>query len=106
MAAGGIAYQTPFEMEEEAPGLSRSAKCTRAGVPLMLQLVQAPRETPASIPAIEQDLSQREYFGRAIPRQGALVWSEPARHVVAFVRAFDYFPFPSPWGHPRAQYEG
>ena len=104
--AGAIAYQTTFEIEEEDTGLSLSAKCIRAGVPLMLQLVQAARENPASIPAIEQDLSQREYFGRGIPRQGALVWSESARHLVAFVRAFDYYPFPSPWGHPQAQYEG
>src|SRR3989442_13707435 len=103
--AGAIAYQTTLEIEEEDTGLSLSAKCIRTGVPLMLQLVQAARENPASIPAIEQDLSQREYFGRGIPRQGALVWSKSARHLIAFEQAFDYYPIPSPWRHPPAQYD-
>jgi UDP-4-amino-4-deoxy-L-arabinose formyltransferase/UDP-glucuronic acid dehydrogenase (UDP-4-keto-hexauronic acid decarboxylating) len=104
--AGAIAYQTSFAIDEEETGFTLSAKCIRAGVPLMLQLVQAARQNPIAIPEVAQDLSQRQYFGREIPRDGALVWSQPAREVDAFIRAADYYPLPSPWRHPRARYAG
>jgi methionyl-tRNA formyltransferase len=35
-----------------------------------------------------------------------LVWSKPARRIVDFVRASDYRPFSSPWGHPKSQIGG
>jgi len=62
--------------------------------------------SPAAIPAILQDPSRRRYFGRNVPTGGQLVWSRPARDVVNFVRACDYLPFRSPWGHPRVRFEG
>jgi methionyl-tRNA formyltransferase len=30
-----------------------------------------------------------------------LSWNRPARWISNFVRASDFFPFPSPWGSPR-----
>jgi methionyl-tRNA formyltransferase len=104
--AGSIAYQTTFAIDEDETGLTLGVKCIRAGVPLMLQLVQAARQDPASIPALGQDLSRRQYFGREIPRGGLLDWSEPARKVVAFIRASEFYPFPSPWGHPLTACDG
>jgi UDP-4-amino-4-deoxy-L-arabinose formyltransferase/UDP-glucuronic acid dehydrogenase (UDP-4-keto-hexauronic acid decarboxylating) len=99
--AGSIAYQASFPIDEDETGFTLGAKCIRAGVPLMLTLVQTAREDPAAIPALRQDLTQRQYFGREIPRGGLLDWAEPAHKVLAFVRAFDFYPFPSPWGHPH-----
>ena len=104
--AGTIAYQTRFDISDDETALSLSMKCIRAGVPLLLQLVAAARENPANIPVIEQDLTERRYFGREVPRGGALSWSQPAGQVLAFLRAFDFHPFRSPWGHAHARLNG
>jgi UDP-4-amino-4-deoxy-L-arabinose formyltransferase/UDP-glucuronic acid dehydrogenase (UDP-4-keto-hexauronic acid decarboxylating) len=104
--AGTIAYQATFPIDEDETGLTLGTKCIRAGVPLMLQLAQTARQDPSAIPALPQDLSRRQYFGRDIPRGGLLDWSEPAHKVLAFVRAFDFYPFPSPWGHPHTACDG
>jgi UDP-4-amino-4-deoxy-L-arabinose formyltransferase/UDP-glucuronic acid dehydrogenase (UDP-4-keto-hexauronic acid decarboxylating) len=101
--AGTIAYQSRFDLDAEETALSLSVKCIRAGVPLLLQLVAAARTDPSSIPITEQDLTARRYFGREVPRAGALTWSLPASQVVSFVRAFDYHPFRSPWGRAHAR---
>src|SRR2546428_10066599 len=55
------------------------------------------------MPLRPQDLTQREYFGTGTPENGWLAWSRPAREVFNFVRTADYFPFPSPWQHPRSR---
>src|SRR6266513_6476154 len=60
----------------------------------------------SDLPSIRQDPSRRRYFGRTVPAGGQLAWSRPAREVVNFVRACDYLPFHSPWGHPWARLEG
>ena len=101
--AGPIAYQSSFPIEADDTALTLSLKCSREGVALMLRLLDAASEDPTSIPSVQQDLSQREYFGRQVPEDGWLSWSWPARKVVDFVRACDYFPFRSPWGHPRTR---
>src|SRR5262249_40367697 len=66
-----------------------------------LRLMETASTDPAAIPLTPQDLTKREYFGREIPQDGKLFWSLPAREIVNFVRACDYFPFPSPWRHPQ-----
>jgi methionyl-tRNA formyltransferase len=101
--AGPIAYQSLFPIEADDTALSLSLKCSREGVALMLRLLDAAAEDPSSIPSVQQDLSQRQYFGRQVPEEGWLSWSWTARRVVDFVRACDYFPFRSPWGHPRTR---
>jgi methionyl-tRNA formyltransferase len=101
--AGPIAYQSLFPIEADDTALSLSLKCSREGVALMLRLLDAAAEDPSSIPSVQQDLSQREYFGQQVPEEGWLSWSWTARRVVDFVRACDYFPFRSPWGHPRTR---
>jgi UDP-4-amino-4-deoxy-L-arabinose formyltransferase/UDP-glucuronic acid dehydrogenase (UDP-4-keto-hexauronic acid decarboxylating) len=103
---GAIAYTASFDITEEDTGFTVSARCVREGVPLLVRLVEAAADDPASIPATPQDPSRRRYFGRSAPNDGRIVWSKPAREVVDFVRACDYLPFPSPWGHPRASLRG
>ena len=100
--AGPIAYSTTFDVDGAATGFTLTADGVPVGVPLILQLVQVAAEGPAAIPAIEQDVRQRKYFGREVPRNGALIWSESASHIDRFVRAFDYCPFSSSWGPPHA----
>jgi methionyl-tRNA formyltransferase len=100
---GPLAYQSLFEIEEKDTGFSLSAKCIRFGMELIRRLLDAAAVNPASIPLIEQDLTQREYFGKGTPEDSWLDWSRPAREVYNFVRAADYSPFPSPWKTPRSK---
>jgi methionyl-tRNA formyltransferase len=103
---GAIAYAAAFDLTEGDTGLSASAKCVRHGLPLVERVLNAAEEDPAGIPAIAQDLSRRRYFGREAPQDGRLEWDRPAREIVNFVRAADYSPFRSPWGHPTTMVAG
>jgi methionyl-tRNA formyltransferase len=104
--AGATAYRADFPIEDTDTGLSLTAKCVRHGVPLLSRLIAAAAHDPSSIPAVEQDLSRRRYFGREVPNEGNVIWSASAQEVVRFVRAADYGPFESPWGFPRAFLDG
>jgi methionyl-tRNA formyltransferase len=99
--AGPIAFQAFFDITPEDTGLSVAMKCVRLGVPLVSKVVEAAVSGQAAIPRIEQDLRERTYFPPGPPDGGRVSWSAPARRIVDFVRASDYLPFPSPWGHPR-----
>jgi methionyl-tRNA formyltransferase len=98
---GHIVYQELFDIDDADTGLTLSARCIRLGIALVLRLMETASTDPAAIPLTPQDLSKREYFGREIPHGGKLFWTLPAREIVNFVRACDFFPFPSPWGHPQ-----
>jgi methionyl-tRNA formyltransferase len=101
---GAIAYEGRFPIDPADTGLSLSVKCVRQGLPLVTRLLETAAADPASIPARPQELARRRvYLARDVPNDGRLSWSEPARRIVDFVRAADYSPFPSPWGHPRAR---
>ncbi len=101
---GAIAYERAFEVAEDETGLSLSVRCVREGLPLLEQLLEDAGES--AIPKQPQDLSRRHYFGRDVPQDGKVEWQRPAEEIVAFVRACDYFPFSSPWDHPRARLDG
>lgn len=101
--AGPVAFCTRFDIEDSDTGVSLALKCVRAGVPLIEQLLAVAADDPGAIPRLEQDLSRREYFKPGPPKGGRLSWERSARAVVDFVRAADYRPFPSPWGHPTTQ---
>ncbi|MGH2921564.1 MAG: methionyl-tRNA formyltransferase [Gaiellaceae bacterium] len=103
---GAIAYEASFEIGDDDTGLSVSARCVREGLPLFERLLEAAERGRDAIPATPQDLARRRYFGADVPNGGRIVWSRPAREVVDFVRACDYFPFPSPRGQPRAGLDG
>jgi methionyl-tRNA formyltransferase len=104
--AGSIAYAASFDVDDADTGFRLTARCIRAGVPLVLRLVETAAVDPRAIPIIAQDLGHRRYFGREAPRRAAIGWSESATRIAALVRACDYTPFPSPWGHAHACYEG
>jgi methionyl-tRNA formyltransferase len=99
---GPIAWLDRFPLSETDTGLSVSGKCVRRGVPLVMKLVATAERDAAAIPRIEQDLSRRRYFSSGPPEQGRIDWSAPSADILRFVRAADYMPFPSPWGHPQA----
>lgn len=103
---GPIAYQETFPIEEQDTGLTVSTKCIRVGVELMLQLVDTAALDPDRLPVIEQDLGARTYFGAKVPNGGRLSWSQPAKSARDFVRACDFYPLSSPWGHPTAVIAG
>jgi methionyl-tRNA formyltransferase len=101
---GAIAYESQMAIDEDETGLTLSAKCVRAGLPLLHDLLQA--ASLDTVPRVPQPDGVRRYFGKEVPHEGRLVWTESAARVVNFVRACDYVPFPSPWGHPRAYLAG
>jgi methionyl-tRNA formyltransferase len=100
---GPIAYQTVFPVEESDTALTLSARCAREGLVLLKRLLEVAAKDPEAIPSIPQDLQKREYFGTEVPEGGRLSWTRAAPKVVDFVRACDYYPFRSPWGHPRTR---
>ena len=103
---GPIAYQATFPVEPTDTGLTVSTRCIRVGVDLMIRLVDTADRDPAQIPAVEQDLGKRSYFGREIPNDGRLSWAASATEVRDFVRACDFSPLRSPWGTPTAEIAG
>jgi methionyl-tRNA formyltransferase len=103
---GPIAFRQEIPTDDADTGLTLSAKCVRAGVPLLVKLLDVAEEDPAAIPSQPQDRSRRRYYGREVPDDGRLHWSQPADRIVRFVRACDYSPLPSPWGHPRTVIRG
>jgi UDP-4-amino-4-deoxy-L-arabinose formyltransferase/UDP-glucuronic acid dehydrogenase (UDP-4-keto-hexauronic acid decarboxylating) len=103
---GPIAWQERFDVESTDTGLALSGKCVRLGVPLLLRLATVAATDARLIPREEQDLSRRRYFSAGPPSEGRVDWAQPADAILRFVRAADYAPFDSPWGHPRAQLAG
>jgi len=104
--AGPIAYQSFFAIEDDDTALTLSFKCIRLGVPLMLQLLEMASTEPSKIPAIKQDPALRLYFGAGEPEEGQISWACAASKIIALVRACDYFPFHSPFGHARTSVRG
>jgi UDP-4-amino-4-deoxy-L-arabinose formyltransferase/UDP-glucuronic acid dehydrogenase (UDP-4-keto-hexauronic acid decarboxylating) len=103
---GPIAWQERFDIELTDTGLALSGKCVRHGVPLLLRLATVAAADASLIPREQQDPSRRKYFSAGPPADGRIDWAQPAAAILRFVRAADYAPFDSPWGHPRAQLAG
>ena len=99
---GPIAWLERFRIDDTDTGLSVSAKCVRAGLPLVFRLLTVAAEEPAAIPREPQDPSRRRYFSPGPPAGGSVEWTQPAAAILRFIRAADYAPFRSPWGHPQA----
>ena len=102
--AGPVAYWAELPIEPDDTGVSLSAKCVRAGLPLVERLLDDARS--GGIPRHEQDLARRGWHGAEAPHGGRLPWTLPAARAVDLVRAADYSPFESPWGHPTASLAG
>jgi UDP-4-amino-4-deoxy-L-arabinose formyltransferase/UDP-glucuronic acid dehydrogenase (UDP-4-keto-hexauronic acid decarboxylating) len=103
---GPIAWQERFDVDSTDTGLALSGKCVRLGVPLVLRLATVAATDASLIPREQQDLSRRRYFSAGPPAEGRFDWAQPADAILRFIRAADYAPFDSPWGHPRAQLAG
>jgi len=103
---GDITAQSTFSLELNETPLGLMHKCVEHGLPMIQNLLESAARNPASIPRIPQDLTMRRLFGRAAPEGGRVNWANPAQQIVNFVRACDYFPFPSPWGHPATTIAG
>lgn len=104
---GAIAYNAWFDLAEMATGLSCSMLCTRLGVPLVGKLLTAALQDGASIPAQSQNGAQRVLYKRnEVPFGAKIDWNKPAATLDAFIRASDYHPMPSPWGHPETGHNG
>jgi UDP-4-amino-4-deoxy-L-arabinose formyltransferase/UDP-glucuronic acid dehydrogenase (UDP-4-keto-hexauronic acid decarboxylating) len=104
--AGPIAWSESFELTDRDTGLSVSGKCVRAGIPLIVKLVETALQDPALIPRIPQVPERRRYLAAGPPESGSLEWTRPAAEISRFVRAADYAPFVSPWGHPVGTLDG
>ena len=103
---GAIAYAEEFPITDGETGFSLSLQCIRRALPLVRSLLDQAERDPGGIPFLQQDLSRRRYFGRNPPQDGRIEWGRPAQEVGRFVRASDFAPFPSPWGHPLAKTNG
>jgi methionyl-tRNA formyltransferase len=101
---GPIAYEAQVPIEDEDTGLTLSAKCVRAGLPLLGDLLQ--EAAWGAVPRKPQPNLPRRYYGREVPNEGRLLWTVSAARIVNFIRACDYLPFTSPWGYPRAYVAG
>jgi methionyl-tRNA formyltransferase len=96
---GAVAYEVRFPIREDDTGLTLSTRCAEHGLPLVEDLLATAARDPAAIPRRPQE-GERRYFGWEAPHEGHLDWTWPAQRIVNFVRAADFLPFASPWGHP------
>ena len=104
---GAIAYEAWFDLAPDATGLSCSVQCMRLGVPLVEKLVTTALDDHGAIPARPQDGSERVLYKKGdVPFGGRADWSKPAATLDAFIRAADYHPMPSPWGHLQTCFDG
>ena len=98
---GEIAYEATFPITESDTAITVYSKCVRLGVPLVAKLIETLAKDPASLRLVQQDMSKRRYLKRRAPGRGQLAWDQPAKSIVNLVRACDFGPFESPWGHPE-----
>ena len=100
---GAIAYKALFPLWRNDTPVTLTHKCITNGIPLVLQLLSTASQDEASIPRQQQNLMERYYHAKEVPDDGRLCWNRSASEVVNFVRACEYWPYPSPWGHPRTR---
>lgn len=104
---GAIAYDAWFDLDPDATGLSCSLQCMRLGVPLIGQLLATALQDRSAIPARPQADGARVLYKKDdIPFSARIDWAQPAARLDAFIRAADYHPMPSPWGHPATVLNG
>jgi methionyl-tRNA formyltransferase len=103
---GFIAYQRCFDLTPKDTGFSVSMRCIALGLELLGELLETLLVNPAEVPRQPQDFSRRRYFGKQRPHDGRVHPSMTALALDRFVRASDYSPFASPWGHPALTLNG
>ncbi|RMG35297.1 MAG: hypothetical protein D6725_12870 [Planctomycetota bacterium] len=104
---GRIVARRDFPIAERETALSLYARCIRLGVAEVVAFVRELAASPGrTYSAEEQDLSRREYFGRDVPDGGVVDAGMSSERLDRFVRACDFGPYASPWGHPRISVPG
>lgn len=99
---GPIASHAMFNILPEDSALSLMHRCIETGLKLILEFVEnISRGIPVKL--CPQDLRQRCYYGKSIPRDGYIDWTISAKQISNFVRACDYHPFISPWGAAKSK---
>lgn len=98
---GDVVARADFDLSPTDTGGSVALRCAEKGLELLDDLLARLADDPATVPRLPQQLGERHYYGREVPRGGRVPWAAPTREVLDFVRAFDYRPFPSPWGSPH-----
>ena|ERR1700726_5143593 len=86
---------------EEAAGMRTLQSLEQCGV-RVVAVMASPRRQDGVV-SLWDLATEREYIGREVPENGNLCWNRPARRIVDFIRASNFFPFPSPWGVPRTK---
>lgn len=100
--AGAIAFEQRFPVAPTDTALKVFQRCIKDGVALAMRLLDA--ATDGHIPSRAQDLNHRRYFDRSVPQDGKLRLADSADQIINFVRACDFYPFASPWGHPEVRF--
>ncbi|HYY23010.1 MAG TPA: formyltransferase family protein [Thermoleophilaceae bacterium] len=77
--AGAVVSEASFAIGPCDTGLTVSAACVRHGLPLVAGLLEVAARDPSAIPATEQDLSRRRWFGRRGPHGGRVPWTLSGR---------------------------
>jgi len=97
---GAIVFRDQWNMDGRETGASLTEKSVRHGLPLFAKLLNVLERIPETLPRERQDPAQRCYYGRLVPESGIVDWHQTAVFIDRFVRAADFYPFPSPWGAP------
>jgi methionyl-tRNA formyltransferase len=103
---GPVVFTDRFEIDAMETGLTLTVKTITRGIELAATLLRALLEE-TGVPLLAQDPAKRTYYAaNEVPNGGVIDWQLPASTIVNLVRACDFVPFPSPWGHPAAQLAG
>jgi methionyl-tRNA formyltransferase len=98
--AGRIAFRASFPVTPDDTAFRVFARCADQGCTLVDRLLEA-ASRDGEVSLEPQDLTRRRVHRRGPPGGGRVDWGRTAGQVRDFVRACDYGPFVSPWGHPR-----
>jgi methionyl-tRNA formyltransferase len=102
---GKIIAQSRFPISANETGLTLHLKSLSAGIKLVTLLL-ADLEAGNIPEGIEQNSSNRKYYGRKAPNDGFVDFSWPNAKIMNLVRALSYRPFRSPTSPPKARIYG
>ena len=103
---GDVVDDVRFPITPDDTALTVAVRCIARGQELIDRLLAHLDAGADAVPRHPQDLDRRRYYGRGVPHDGWVPWPASADEVLAFLRACDYGPYPSPWGVPRTLRSG
>ena len=98
---GRILLSRTFPVAEGESAFSLNARCYEAGLESFAELLS--QMESGRLAPVEQDFSQRSYFGLSDRPSGlgVLDWSRPAAELERLVRALDFGRYPNPVSLPK-----